>query len=1185
MKPAFSVIITWTIAFLLLSCNREERMFQMIPPGRTGIDFSNRITESKEYNILSFEYVYNGGGTAIGDFNNDGLQDVFFAGNMVDNEMFLNEGDFRFRKVSDIAGIRGKDKWCSAASAVDINNDGWLDLYVCATSYDPGARRTNLFYINQGVNGDNIPVFRDMAADYGVADTTHTTTAGFFDYDNDGDLDLYLTVNHFDPKLAANGYWWDWDPRFIVNCDQLYENSFDSVAGHPVFINVSAQAGILKGGFSLGLNILDINRDGWKDIYVSNDYNSPDMFFVNNGDGTFTDRSKEYLKHTCYSAMGMNTGDMNNDGLTDIFVLDMLPENNLRRKARLQPYDYRSYLNNETFGYTYQYVRNVLQLNRGYRPDNGTLTFSDVSFFAGIPATDWSWTPMIADFNNDQFRDLIITNGFPKDITDLDFNEFMTMRRNFIANEESLEVIPSVKLYNYAYRNDLKTPGGIPRFSYVSEEWGILEPSFSSSAAYADLDNDGDLDYVINNIDDSASVYRNMLIEQEHENANWLKIKFKGPPGNINGIGAITEIFYQGRQQIFENSPFRGYHSTVQMGAHFGLGEVTTLDSVRVEWPGGREQVLRNVTAGQELELEYRNAVQGTPRKSPDTFLIFKEISKESGVDYIHPEEDYIDYNAQRLLPHKLSQLGPGIAVSDVNGDGLDDFYVGGSHFHKGSFFIQQTDGRFLQEDLLPGADGECKREEELGVLFFDADGDDDEDLYLVSGGYEFDIRDSSYQDRLFLNDHGKFIPFEGALPSFLASGSCVKAADFDRDGDLDLFVGGRVKPFYYPLPVSSYLMINDGQGIFHIGNDTNAPELEEIGLISDALWTDFDNDGWVDLMLAGEWMPLTLLKNSSGKLSKFTEIGSDTAIGWWNSLASMDFDLDGDMDYVAGNMGCNSLIRTSRKYPVSLYAGDYDNDMNYDVIPTTYFLDEDRNLKEYPFFGSQDMQKQLKDFKKIFPGYKEYGMATIDELMARLPDATEILLKANYQMSSYIENRGNGEFIVKELQEEAQLAPVFAILTGDFTDDQIPDILLTGNDYGNEVSDGRYDALNGLLLRGDGKGNFEPVAMQQSGIVIPGDGKSLVRLKTGDNSLVVVSGQNRGKLGMFRSRYPYRSLTLETNDYAATVHLYDGRSYREEIPYGDSYLSQSGRELWLPSDVVKVEVVNFQGAKRTITF
>ena len=1182
-KKSNFLLFLLSIVFVLTSCTSDDTLFKKIKPGRTGITFSNRITESEEYNIMVFEYIYNGGGVAVADFNNDGLQDLFFSGNMVDNQMYLNQGDWRFRDITQDARIAGTDRWSSGVAVVDINNDGWLDLYVCATSYTPGKRRANQLYVNQGTQDTGSPYFKEMAEAYGIADTSYTTNSAFFDYDNDGDLDLYLAVNKFDAKLAPNGYWWPNDLRAQVNTDKFYENTKDSISGQTVFRDVSEKAGIVRGGFTLGLNIVDINRDGWKDIYVSNDYNSPDMFYVNNGDGTFTDLAGEYLKHTSYSSMGMNIADMNNDGLADIFVLDMLPEENLRRKVFLQPYNYVSYLNNETFGYTYQHVRNILQLNQGQRPDNGQLAFSDVSMFAGIHATDWSWTPMLADFDHDQFRDIIITNGFPKDITDHDFSDFMTMRGNFMSNEIPLQLIPSVKIDNYAYKNLLKDAGGIPHFKKVSEDWGITEPSFSNAAAYGDLDNDGDLDYVVNNIDDSAFVFRNMLVEEDREDANWLKVSFKGGKDNINGLGAIVELFYQGQVQMWENSPFRGFHSSVQMGAHFGLGEVVLLDSVRIEWPGRKQQILYDVPANQVLMVDYENASLGFTARSVDSNPIFTEVSEKSGVDYSHPESDYIDFNVQALLLHKLSQLGPGIAVSDVNNDELDDFYVGGSHFNKGRFFIQQSNGTFLEKDLLPGIEGESKREEELGVLFFDADLDGDEDLYLVSGGYEFEISDNCYQDRLYLNENGSFVLAEDALPDFLSSGSCVKAADFDRDGDLDLFVGGRVHPFHYPIAVSSYLLINDGRGKFSMGNRSHAPGLEEIGLISDALWTDYDNDGWIDLLLAGEWMPLILMKNSSGKFDQSIQIGNEKAVGWWNSLASCDFDLDGDMDYIAGNLGRNSLLQTSWEYPVSLYAGDYDNNKYLDLIPSNYYLNETGVPEEFPYFGRTDMEKQVKEFKNIYTEHKEFGTATIDEVMSKLPDVTKLVLKANYQLTSYIENKGHGEFTVKELPPEVQIAPVFAMLTGDFTNDLLPDILLTGNDYGNEVASGRFDALNGLLLCGDGKGNFEVMPMQESGIIIPGDGKSLAKLQASDSTLMVISGQNRGKVGLFKSKYPYQSLDLEPGDYAAIIQLMDGRSYREEMPYAGTYLSHSGRRLWLPEYVNEVEIISYGGEKRML--
>jgi hypothetical protein len=824
-----------------------------------------------------------------------------------------------------------------------------------------------------------------------------------------------------------------------------------------------------------------------------------------------------------------------------------------------------------------------LQLNQGNKPGTKEPIFSEISLLANMAETDWSWAPLIVDFDHDGYRDLIITNGFPRDVTDRDFISFRSESSNLASKDYMLAQIPEVKIKNYAFRNN-----GNLTFTKVSEEWGITQPSFSNGAAYGDLDNDGDLDYVVNNINDSAFVYRNNLVETKKSSANYLRITFRGSEKNKMGLGAVLELdLGNGQKQIYEHTIYRGYLSSIENVAHFGMGGQTSVNQIRIIWPGGKMQLLKNVAANHTLTLDIQNATEETiPVEVGQPLLT--EVTDSLNVTYVHQEPDFIDFNVQKLLPHKLSQYAPAIAVGDVNGDGLQDFFTGGSRQNRGTFFLQTKKGTFEQKDLLPGQGSGSKEEEDMGVLLFDANGDTHLDLYIASGGSEKGFNDPSYQDRLYINDgKGNYSLTQDALPVFYTSNSCVKAADFDRDGDLDLFIGGRLEPDRYPKPVSSYILRNDskpGQVTFTDVTAQVASSLSDMGLVCDVLWTDYDNDGWVDLLLAGEWMPITLLKNKEGKFENISaDAGLTEYVGWWNSLVAADFDHDGDIDYVAGNLGLNSLNRASKEYPVAIYAKDFDGNGSYDAIPTTFFADKTGAKREYTFHGREDMIKQMISMRARFPYYKDFAQASVDKLLTEEEKKDALILKANYLSSCYLENKGNGSFQIKALPVEAQLAPVFGMVSTDVDGDGFLDLFLAGNDFGNEVMMGRYDAFNGLLLKNKGNGDFQPVPMEASGFFLPGNAKALAQFTSPQGQLLMVASQNRGRLCIFKNQQAVETITLQPNDAYAWITLADGSKQKEEFYYGHSFLSQSARELVLPRNVKEVEIYSYQGKKREV--
>jgi hypothetical protein len=1175
----------------LFSCKNKTR-FQKISSSHSGIDFNNLITENDSINPLDVVNVYNGGGVGIGDFNNDGLQDIYFTGNMVPSQLYLNRGDFKFENVTEAAGVGGLGRWSRGVSIVDINNDGLADIYVCNTIYADSTKRHNFLYINQGLGKDNIPHFKDMAKEYHLEAGTQSTMASFFDYDNDGDLDVYLTVNNanssYNPNIfgpaASRG------PHVITG--KLYRNNWDNTLRHPVFQDVTVQAGVTIPGFGHAASTVDFNGDGWKDIYVSNDFISNNILYINNHDGTFTDRSRDYFKHTSLNAMGQDVVDINNDGLADVVELDMNPADNYRKKMMLSPSMYQTFQNFDQFGYQYQYVRNTLQLNQG--PKLGQLglisnpVFSEIGFLSGIAQTDWSWTPIVADFNNDGYRDMIITNGFPKDVSDRDFMTYRQQAYAVASKETILKQIPEIKIPNYAFQNN-----GDLTFKDVSKGWGLEVSTFSNGAVYADLDNDGALDMVINNVNDKALVYRNTSRDDEKNlsTVHYLQMSFKGDKQNINGLGTLVYIYYnKGKQQVYENNPYRGYLSSVENIAHFGLGTVSKVDSILIKWPNGKQQKLLNVKADQKIKADIANAADKYSINKPliATRALFKEVTDSVGVHYANIGSNFTDFNIQKLLPHKLSEYSPALAVGDIDNDGLDDMVVGGDSYNQAQLFFQLPNGKFRQRNLLPVTTFPPIVFKDAGLLLFDANGDGNLDLYVASGGYKAASNSPEYQDRLYMNDgKGNFTLATDAVPSNFTSKLCVRGFDYNKDGKIDLFISGRVKPWEYPKPVSSIILRNDSQNGHSKFTDVTAevaPGLKNIGLVCDAMFTDFNNDGWPDMIMAGEWMPVTFFKNDHGKFVNITaNTGVSDKLGWWNSITAGDFRHTGRIDYIVGNVGQNSLMQASDEYPVYITAKDFDNSGAYSAIPSIFLLDKNGEEKEFPVQGRDDMLKQMISMKKKYTNYTSFATSTMNDILTPEQRKDALRLKANMLKSCFVRNDGNGKFTLVPLPVAAQVSVINGMETGDFDGDGNLDVVMNGNDFGTEASIGRYDALNGLMLKGNGKGGFKPLSILQSGIYIPGDGKALVKLRDNKGQVLVAASQNKDFLKIFKWKASANTISIKQNDAYAFIKYKNGQTEKQEFYYGSSFLSQSARFINKDDNMQSITVVDNAGHQRSL--
>lgn len=1099
----------------------------------THINFNNAITENDSVNVFTNEYMYNGSGVGIGDFNNDGLQDVFFCGSMVSSKLYINKGNFKFEDVTAKAGLQ-TNSWCTGVSIADVNNDGFQDIYICTSHSANAGKRKNLLFINDGKLH-----FTEQAGAYNLADTGYATQAAFFDYDKDGDLDMYLlnhrlyshTANNLQPKDTSGN-----SPAQ----DRLYRN--EGVlpgASHPVFKDVSKEAGIKEDGYGLGVVITDVNNDNWPDVYVANDYIGNDLLWLNNHNGTFSNAIATSLKHQSYNSMGVDAADINNDGLTDLAVVDMLPETNERKKMMFSAATQEKYDMQQRLGYEPSFMRNMLQLNNGIRTINNRKEafYSEIGQLAGIFETDWSWSILMADFDNDGWKDIHVTNGLGKDLTNNDYASFRNGQANTsnytfgssadqqldnVTTKElrnNIDQFGSIKMDNYFFHNNADLT-----FDNITKQAGLSVPSISNGAAYADLDNDGDLDLVVNNINQEAFVWRNELRKSVADSVrNFITLQLKGIPANAAGFGSRVTLFIGDTKQYAEQSPVRGFSSSVDQRLHFGVGNAVMIDSIKIQWPDNKVQVIKNIKANQQLALKQEEAKE-TMLADAATAInpIFKDISDIAGIDFKHAETQNFDFGYHQPLPQKYSQLGPCIATGDINGDGLDDIFVGGAANQPGKIFIQKNDGSFSAGNLLE----QNKPGEDLGAVLFDADGDKDLDLLVTGGSFEFTVPKYN-QPRLYINDgKGKFALDETALPVITDITSAAAVADYDGDGDLDIFIGGRLTPQRYPQSPRSYLLQNNN-GRFSDVTKSACSSLEFPGMITGALFTDFNNDKQPDLVICGEWTPVRFFKNNGGgKLQETTDAtGLEKMNGLWRSLQQADIDKDGDMDYIAGNMGLNNKYHIAAGRPMFLYAKDVDKNGFDELIPAYFIKDNEEKYQLFPGLDRNQLSEQLPAIKKKYLLHADYAKVKMEQLKSDLGADGWMELKCETSASVWIENLGNGKFTLHPLPVMAQVAPVNSIVAADVDEDGNTDLVIAGNEYQSAVSSGRYDASCGLVLKGNGKGSFAPIDILKSGLMIDGDVKDMKVISVKDIGKELLAAPNDSKLKTFLLSSPGKKI------------------------------------------------------------
>lgn len=1086
-----------TLLFLLIlvGCvvknESPNTLFKLVSPEESGVTFDNRLTVSDSMNYLEYGYYYLGGGVAVGDVNGDDLQDIYFTGNMVENKLYLNEGNLEFQDVSMASGTQGDDRWATGVAMTDINADGLMDIYVSISGKWKSTK--NICYINQGNDENGIPKFVDKAEELGLADAGNTIQTLFFDYDQDGDVDVFVCnypITKF--KTLPHQYRWLMDNVKDNQSDHLYRNNGDGT-----FTDATKEAGLLAYGLTLGAVASDLNNDGLVDIYLSSDFNSPDFFYLNNGDGAFKNVLTETTQHTSFFGMGVDVADYNNDGLLDIFQADMSPVDNYRSKANMASMNTEVFWETVDYGFHHQYMYNALQRNNGVR-ENGLPFFSDVAKIDGLDKTDWSWAALLMDLDNDGYRDAFVSNGIKRDISNKDFFNWLGQDETKIKYQykrltidDLINEMPSQPLDNYVFKNKNGN-----RFERANQDWGLVYEGFSNGTSYADLDNDGDLELILNNVDSTASIFENFSVQRGKK---YLRIKLEGPKNNPIALNAKIYLIDDSLNLYHDHTLVRGYQSSVEPIAHFGLGDQNQINQVKVLWPDSTISILENVQANQQITIRYADGKAQSHQLQTETNTIFHSRKPTPG----HKENEFNDFKYEVLLPHKMSQFGPAFAVGDVNGDGMDDYYLGGAADLPGQLLIQTKDGSFLpsNEEFLQSE----QNHEDIDALFFDADGDSDLDLYVVSGSNEYEAGSTFYLDRLYINDGtGKFS--KGSLPEIQASGGVVKASDFDGDGDLDLFVGGRQNPGRYPEPADSYVLKNVSSeskvGFEDVTNEI-APSLRKIGMVTDALWQDYDMDGDQDLVVVGEWMPITVFANQDGEFTRMDDLFQNN-VGWWNSIATADFDNDGDLDWLVGNLGLNYKYKATTDETFDIYANDYDNNGRLDIVLGYY-----QEGVQYPVRGKQCSSEQVPDIKKKFKNYDQFASASLSKIYTPEKLEKSLHYQAHTFASVYVENQGNGKFQIHELPIEVQTSSINSFLALDYDQDGNMDVICGGNLFMSEVETPRNDACFGWLLRGNGNGQFAEIPFSESGLYVPYDIRKIAFLTSGKGQKVLFANNN----------------------------------------------------------------------------